>query len=74
MSLLSKVRFVASTLLDALSEPDLAANGSEQDSSLSHPQGHAQLAEKSRRAQSYLWDFLRILGEIEGLGTLAQAG
>lgn len=54
VSLVAKVRFVASTLLDALN----GESGSETTS---------QSSTRVQRAQTYLWDFLRILTEIEAL-------
>lgn len=68
MSLLGKVRFVASTLLDALSDPSMGVS----DGTASYlDQSQSPLAERSRKAQSHLWEFLRILGEIEAVGTLS---
>jgi hypothetical protein len=56
----AKVQFVASTLLDALSAPT-GTGGDTNEPSL-----------KVQRAQRYLWDFLRILPEIEALYSLEE--
>ncbi|BEI85111.1 hypothetical protein CcaverHIS002_0505120 [Cutaneotrichosporon cavernicola] len=64
VSLVAKVRYVASTLLDALqSEPP-------------DPSDIPQLmrsSQRAARAQGYLWDFLRILTDIENLFNLADS-
>ncbi|GMK55551.1 hypothetical protein CspeluHIS016_0206070 [Cutaneotrichosporon spelunceum] len=64
VSLVAKVRYVASTLLDVLqSEPP-------------DPSDIPQLmrsSERAARAQGYLWDFLRILTDIENLSVLPDS-
>lgn len=62
VSLVTKVRFVASSLLDALANPALV----QQDAT----PAQIKAALKTQRAQTYLWDFLRILSEIELLYSL----
>lgn len=54
LSLVAKVRFVASTLLDALSMQSRSPAVSD-----------TQPASRVEKAQNYLWEFLRILSEIE---------
>ncbi|KAK4688912.1 hypothetical protein P7C73_g1194, partial [Tremellales sp. Uapishka_1] len=56
MPIVNKIRYVASTLLDALQVPTRSHGTSR----------------RTARAQTYLWDFLRILSEIEGLYSLAD--
>jgi len=65
LSLIPKVRFVASTLLDALNEQSRPPSPSSQ----AHDASSATRVDK---AQSYLWEFLRILSEIEALSSLEQ--
>lgn len=64
VSLVNKIRLVASTLLDALNTTAASREAS--------PSGSEGLvaSNKVKRAQSYLWDFLRILSEIEALYSL----
>lgn len=61
VALVAKVRFVASTLLDALQTT--SSNQGQHDASpkMMH------LNERMARAQGYLWDFLRVLSDIEAL-------
>lgn len=72
MSLVGKVRFVASTLLDALSSPVIHEQGVQ--STVSDNKVAGAAVAKASKAQSYLWDFLRILGEIESLVSLKEDG
>ena len=60
---MAKVRFVASTLLDAL---NVNVEGG--------PEVAGQSSTRVQRAQTYLWDFLRILTEIEALYSMEDDG
>ena len=62
VSLVTKVRFVASSLLDALANPNTIPSDP--------TPTQVKAALKTQRAQTYLWDFLRILSEIEALYSL----
>ncbi|ORY28647.1 fungal-specific transcription factor domain-domain-containing protein [Naematelia encephala] len=62
--LVGKVRFVASTLLDAISPPNKDGDTSKTNI--------AGVSQRTIRAQSYLWDFLRILSEIEALYSMEE--
>jgi hypothetical protein len=59
VALVAKVRYVASTLLDALQTISDTPQQPHNDPM------HA--TDRSSRAQAYLWDFLRILSDIEAL-------
>ncbi|KAL7424604.1 hypothetical protein Q5752_000288 [Cryptotrichosporon argae] len=67
-SLISKIRLVASTLLDALkTSPTPMVTAQLAPETLA---ADAQATERTAKAQGYLWDFLRILSEIEAAYTL----
>ncbi|KAL1407482.1 hypothetical protein Q8F55_006915 [Vanrija albida] len=59
-ALVAKVRFVASTLLDALQSPPALPVHTTTPEMI-------RANERTARAQGYLWDFLRILSDIEAL-------
>lgn len=62
VALVAKVRFVASTLLDALqSSANMPHDGTPE---------VMRAAERTARSQGYLWDFLRILSDVEALYVL----
>ena len=69
LSLVAKVRFVASTLLDALGTSSRAPSPLHGDLEI-----YSEPSMRVQKAQNYLWEFLRILSEIEALYSMDDSG